>query len=197
MAEVLSPVNDTTQGSLKLDGVWLTTSDDGLHKKAIAGTAAAISGVASGQAATQQVGTTTDDAVFTPGTDVTVVLAGFADETSPDSVSEGDSGALRMTLARNLHIVSVADAAAVTSVASQDTNINLLAANANRIGAICHNTDTGPLYLKFGSTATTSSFTVKIPADGYYEFPNPVYRGAVDGIWTTSGAGAAILTELT
>ena len=144
------------------------------------------------------VGTHEDDAAFGVADDAVVVIAGFADETSPDSVSEGDIGALRMTLARNLHVVNVADAAAVTSVASQDTNITLLAANANRIGATFFNTDTGPLYLKFGATATaTTSFTVKLLEGEYYELPQPVYRGIIDGIWTSSSTGACNITELT
>lgn len=45
-----------------------------------------------------------DDAAFTPGTTEGVVFMAHADETSPDSVDEGDAGALRMTLARALHI---------------------------------------------------------------------------------------------
>lgn len=148
--------------------------------------------------AAQVIATHADDTAFVVATDEIVVLAGFADETSPDSVSEHDVGALRMTLARNLHTVSVADGAAVTSVASQDTNIQLLAANANRIGAMIYNTDSGDLFVKFGATATaTTSFTVRIPENGYYEFPHPVYRGQVDGIWTSSSTGAAVITELT
>ncbi len=139
-----------------------------------------------------------DDAAFGVATDYVAAIGMLADDTSPDSVTEGDIGAPRMTLARKAIGVSTADAAAITVVASQDTNITILAANANRIGATIHNTDTGPLYLKFGATAiVASSFTVKIPADGYYELPAPVYRGIIDGIWTSSGSGSAFVTELT
>lgn len=139
-----------------------------------------------------------DDAAYTPASDYTTVVGAMADETSPDSVNEGDAGALRMTLARNLHIVNVADTATITTVASQDTNITILAANPNRIGATIFNNDTGVLYLKFGATATaTTSNTVVIAAGGYYEVPAPVYRGIIDGIWVTSGTGSANVTELT
>ena len=48
--------------------------------------------------------TKTDDAAFTPATDRVAMLGAFADETAPDSVDEGDAGALRMTLDRRLHI---------------------------------------------------------------------------------------------
>jgi hypothetical protein len=51
------------------------------------------------------------------------------------------------------------------------------------------------LFLKFGTTASATSFTVKIPASGYYEFPQPLYTGAVDGIWDAAN-GNARLTEV-
>lgn len=47
----------------------------------------------------------TDDAAFTPATSKLAVVGAQADETSPDSVDEGDAGALRMTLARQLKTV--------------------------------------------------------------------------------------------
>lgn len=47
--------------------------------------------------------TFTDDAAFTPGTGKGFTIGAQADETAADSVDEGDSGALRMTLARGLH----------------------------------------------------------------------------------------------
>ena len=46
----------------------------------------------------------TDDVAFTPATDDGTVAFAFADETAPDSVDEGDAGALRMTLARLLKV---------------------------------------------------------------------------------------------
>ena len=42
----------------------------------------------------------TDDAAFTPATDEVAMAGFFADETSTDSVDEGDAGAARMTLDR-------------------------------------------------------------------------------------------------
>ncbi len=49
-------------------------------------------------------GTATDDSAFTPGTGTGAVIFGFADETAADSVNEGDVGAVRMTLARELKV---------------------------------------------------------------------------------------------
>lgn len=45
-----------------------------------------------------------DDAAFTPATSKVVAVGAMADETSPDSVNEGDIGALRMTLDRLLKV---------------------------------------------------------------------------------------------
>jgi hypothetical protein len=51
-----------------------------------------------------------DDAAFTPATDDVVPIAGVLDNTAPDSVNEGDAGAVRMSANRNLFI-TVRDAA--------------------------------------------------------------------------------------
>lgn len=194
MTTISSPVNTAAQST---DSVVLGTSTAGVLKRAVAGSSQSVTS-GDTNAAAQEVGTNVDDAAFGVATGTVVMIAGLADETSPDSVNEGDAGAIRMTLARNLHTVEVADVAAVTSVASTASSTTILAANANRIGAMVHNTDANALFLKFGATATaTTSFTVKIPADGYYEFPHPVYRGIVDGIWASNGAGDAVVTELT
>jgi hypothetical protein len=45
----------------------------------------------------------TDDGVFVPGTHKVMMMGAEADETAPDSVNEGDAGALRMSLDRKLH----------------------------------------------------------------------------------------------
>lgn len=45
-----------------------------------------------------------DDAAFVPAVDSIAVVGAFADDTAPDSVNEGDAGALRMSLNRNLYV---------------------------------------------------------------------------------------------
>ena len=47
----------------------------------------------------------TDDAAFTPGTSSVTPIGAILDDASPDSVDEGDVGALRMTANRSLHTV--------------------------------------------------------------------------------------------
>ena len=89
-------------------------------------------------------------------------------------------------------------AASVTSVNDTASSTQLLAANAQRLGGTFFNDSTEVLYLKLGTTATTSSFTVKIAAGGYYELPTPViYVGKIDGIWANDASGKVLITELT
>lgn len=83
----------------------------------------------------------------------------------------------------------------VTSVASSATSVNLFAANESTSGRLVYNDSTAVLYVKFGATASTTSYTVQVPAGGLFEFPGPIYGGAVDGIWGTAN-GNARLTEV-
>lgn len=89
-----------------------------------------------------------------------------------------------------------ASAATLGNVASSASNGALVAANANRLGLLVFNDSSAVLYLKYGETASTSSFTVKIAAGAYWEMPQPIYLGQIDGIWASAN-GAARVTELT
>ena len=89
-----------------------------------------------------------------------------------------------------------ATAASVTSVASSASNVTLLAANPFRIGTIVFNDSTQPLRVKYGATASSSSLSFKIGADEYWEMPEPIWRGQIDGIWDAANGNARI-TELT
>lgn len=90
-----------------------------------------------------------------------------------------------------------ASAAALTNINDSAANQTLVAANTSRRGLLAFNDSTVGLYLKYGATATITSFTVLIPAGGYWEMPSPIYQGIVDGIWASDAAGAVRLTELT
>ena len=76
--------------------------------------------------------------------------------------------------------------AVLANVASSASNVTLLASSSTRAGASFYNDSTSALYLKYGATASTSSFTVKIPSYGHYELPIPVYYGIIDGIWDSA-----------
>lgn len=91
---------------------------------------------------------------------------------------------------------SLAAIATLSNVASSASSVTLKAANAARRGLAIFNDSEAVLYVKFGATASASSFTVKIAADGFYEMPQPIYQGVVDGIWASANGNARV-TELT
>lgn len=88
-----------------------------------------------------------------------------------------------------------ASTATTSSVASSATNVTLLSANSARLGATVYNESTQVLYLKLGTTASATSYTVAMAASSYYETPYG-YTGNIDGIWASAN-GSARVVELT
>jgi hypothetical protein len=88
--------------------------------------------------------------------------------------------------------------ATVTQVAASVTSVTLAAANISRRALSIWHEGTKNLYVKLGATATTTSFTAKLSAKGYYEVPGN-YTGIVDGIWDSAGGpnAFAMVTEVT
>jgi hypothetical protein len=84
--------------------------------------------------------------------------------------------------------------ATVTQVASNTASVTLQASNGSRRSLIVFNDSTATLYLKYGSAASSSSYTVKMAPGDYWEMPLPVYTGIVTGIWTSAN-GSALVTE--
>lgn len=85
--------------------------------------------------------------------------------------------------------------ATLTNVSASASSVTVIASNTSRLGAIIYNDSSATLYLKFGSTASTSSFTYLIPRNSTWEMPTRVYTGIITGIWT-SATGTARVTEL-
>jgi hypothetical protein len=96
-----------------------------------------------------------------------------------------------------LTVASVAPtASAVNPVASTTTNgTTLQAANASRAGLYIYNDSTAILYVKLGTGATPTDWSLKVKPDGFYELPPPYYRGAVSGVWAAAN-GFARVTEV-
>jgi hypothetical protein len=82
-----------------------------------------------------------------------------------------------------------------TSVAGSGSSGTLLAANTSRKSASIYNDSTAILYVKFGATASTSSYKVQLGPNEYFEFPQPCYTGIVDGIWASATGNARISEE--
>ena len=80
--------------------------------------------------------------------------------------------------------------------------MTLLSANTSRLGATIHNNSDQICYVKLGTTASATDFTVVLDKQnanlvgGYYEVPAG-YTGRIDAIWAANSTGAALVTELT
>ena len=81
--------------------------------------------------------------------------------------------------------------AAVTSTASSASSVTLLSERRGRVGFSVYNDSTQVLYVKYGATASTSSYTVQVIAGGFFEDPFQ-YSGRVDGIWASANGNARV-----
>lgn len=84
----------------------------------------------------------------------------------------------------------------VTQKASSASNSTLCAANTSRRGLMIMNDSTQTLYIKYGATASTGDYSIKMLAGAYFEAPHPCYTGKIDGVWASAN-GYAYVTEVT
>lgn len=99
-------------------------------------------------------------------------------------------------LVDSVYSPSLADVAVVTSVSDTASSTTLLASNTSRLGAVVFNDSSSDLYVKLGTTASTTSFSYKLSPYETVEIPFG-YTGRIDGIWSSDSTGAARITELT
>lgn len=90
----------------------------------------------------------------------------------------------------------VVSTATITTVDSSASSVQILAENTARVGFSCVNTDSYAVLIKFGTTASSTSYTIRLTQNSFYEMPSPVYTGRIDAIWEGNGDGALIVTEL-
>jgi uncharacterized membrane protein len=92
----------------------------------------------------------------------------------------------------------VATTATLANVAGATSSTTLQASNSARLGLVIVNDSTATLYVKFGSSASSTSYTVQLQAGETYVLPTQGcrYTGIVTGIWA-SATGNARMTELT
>ena len=84
----------------------------------------------------------------------------------------------------------------ITRIPSSMVTTTLSEASPDRLALYLYNDSTAILYVKCGESASATSFTVKLPAAGFFELPLPCFTGQVDGIWDADN-GAALVTEIT
>lgn len=86
--------------------------------------------------------------------------------------------------------------ASLSNVSASATNVTLLSSNSSRKGFKLYNDSNKTAYVKFGATASTTSFTFKMAADSYYEDVSPFYTGQIDALWDAA-SGTMRVSELT
>lgn len=123
-----------------------------------------------------------------------IVVGGRANSSIPTAVSPGTAVFAFMDLAGRQVVTQRADTATVTSVSASITSVQLLGTSTTRQGATIYNDSTSIMYLKLGTTASTTSFTVKMQPEDYYEVPFG-YAQRIDGIWAAA-TGSARITEI-
>lgn len=82
-----------------------------------------------------------------------------------------------------------------TNVAASASTGQLLAASAGRLGATLYNDADKSVYVKLGTTASATSFTVRLLPDGFFQVPFG-YTGRIDAIWDTGPTGSMRISEL-
>lgn len=83
----------------------------------------------------------------------------------------------------------------ITPVSASASNVQLLAANASRLGASVYNGADQNMYVVLGDTLTTESYSVKVAVDQYYEVPFG-YTGVLYAVWDAGPEGYAQVTEV-
>ena len=82
-----------------------------------------------------------------------------------------------------------------SQVATSGTSAQLIAANTSRKGLVVHNDSSAICYMKFGTTASSTSYTYALQPGAMFEMAHPLYTGRVDVILAT-GSGNAMVTEI-
>lgn len=90
-----------------------------------------------------------------------------------------------------------AGVATQTAVAVGTSSTTLLAANPARISAVFWNNSATAIFLKYGATATTSSFTTVVGTSAVYKLDRFEYSGIVTACTSVGTATSIFCTELT
>lgn len=140
-----------------------------------------------------------EDAAHASGDTGVFVLAVRNDNLATTYGADQDYSPLAVDANGRTMVAQKAATATLSNVAASATSVTILAANTARIGATVTNDSSALIYIKFGTTASTTSYTVVLAGAAsapfsYYEVPAG-YTGRIDAIWA-SATGNARVTEI-
>jgi hypothetical protein len=144
-----------------------------------------------------------EDAAHSDGATGVEILARRADTEGVSSGTNGDYSTVDVDVNGRVRTVAGPNpvTATLANVAGSATSVTLIAANAARRGWVITNDSTQLLYVKFGTTASTTSYTYVIPAataSQIFSLEMPYglsYQGDITGIMPSAN-GNARTTEL-
>lgn len=84
--------------------------------------------------------------------------------------------------------------AITTRFESSTNSVKLASAYAGRRGLLIFNSSTQNLFIKLGTRASSTDFSVMVLAGGYWEMPFPIETCQIDGAWDGVN-GYAYVTE--
>lgn len=200
---VTLPTNAATEPTLAAIGVTLTSSAMKTQIASAAGITASVHSVAS------QV-TSADNGLVTNATLHGLSTAGggtYVDaKVNPSgalSVDATQSGTWNIGSITNpvsitgsvTATASSVNASNISRVSNSGSSQTLAASNASRKGLYIYNDSTTNCYYKFGTSASTTSFSVKLFATDTFTMDPPIYNGAVTFV-CDSATGSSEATEL-
>jgi hypothetical protein len=83
----------------------------------------------------------------------------------------------------------------LTNVASSASSVNLVTTNPNRKRVNIANDSTQVLFIKFGTTASATSYTYRLTSNTSISIASEEWSGNIDGIWSSANGNARI-TEI-
>ena len=124
------------------------------------------------------------------------VKIGGVFRSSPQTLTNGQRGEAAIDSAGRMITIGGGPTTATTAgtqVASSATSVTLLASNGVRRGMVFYNNSTQVAYVKFGATASTTSFSVYMTPGAHYELVGPgLYAGVVDAIWAAANGNMQV-----
>lgn len=203
------PAGSNTIGAVNIAAAQtlatVTTVSTVTNLSQLGGTAVAMN-TGTRSAGTQRVTVATDDVVQTAGTVAedqalsgNPIRNGARASTAIPSAMSADGDVVTLWADRNGALIAKprpTATATLANVSGSASSVTLIASNTGRLGAIIVNDSSATLYLKYGSTASATSFTYLLQPGATWEMPpGAIYTGIITGIWT-SATGAARTTEL-
>lgn len=104
-----------------------------------------------------------------------------------------DGAAADVNVGNAMPVRTVASTSSVNAVSTSGTSATLASASGGRLRIVIVNDSSATLYVKYGTTASSSDWTIKLAPDSTLD--EDAYTGRIDAVLST-GTGTARVTEL-